>query len=767
MKPFNFSKSLAIAFCAITLSLLVWAAFNVGSITSHIDGNIFSLLPKSDRNQLAKEFIDRISKVGEKSLVILIGSDSLETSLEAEKSFKASIADLPVTATAPEDYSGYISKLIEHKSGFVTPKDIDLLEDKSAAFWVDKSNALAYSMGGSAIPWKEDPFDLLGDWIYELGKATKVRPYGDSLVVEQSGNSYVVIPLQVNDSVNSIHAQNVLADSLIKVIGDLKGKHQKVEVTKSGVIFFAANTSKSIEKDISLIGLISSIAAVVLILSVFRSAYAVGIVAITVSIAFLYAVLACYFIFPKIYLLTLAFGTSLIGMSADYCLYWLTASINDNRSPLQRRRYLLPGMFLALITTAMGYLLMVSTPFPILSQMAVFSITGICAAWFTVILLFPYLGKLNFAESKLALGLEIFLALSINVSKRLRVILIICMFLISLYGALTFKVDDNIKSMANLDSGLVAEQIKASNILGMPSPSQFFIVSTPSEEETLVRVEKLTTQLDKLISDGSITGYQAVTRYLPSATTQQAASAAYVSPNKISASQQVAKQMGLDNSWIESQNKVSQPLTIEGLRDLPIFQKLSYLWFDSAAYSGKSTAILLAGVSSSKSVEALAQLADKDVSWVNKTQEVSEEFSRYRSLFSIVIAIGYLLTFIAIFLRYKGDAWRAIAPPVLATFIALAILTSLGESISLLSVIAFALLLGIGTDYGIFLLQYPGDRKVLLSITIAALMTLISFGSLAFSRVPALHSFGIALLFGVFLSWLLTIFFAKQVRDHA
>ena len=68
-----------------------------------------------------------------------------------------------------------------------------------------------------------------------------------------------------------------------------------------------------------------------------------------------------------------------------------------------------------------------------------------------------------------------------------------------------------------------------------------------------------------------------------------------------------------------------------------------------------------------------------------------------------------------------------------------------------------------GTDYGIFLLQYPSDKRVLLSISIAALMTLISFGSLSLSAVPAIHSFGIALLFGVLLSWALTLFCAKRV----
>jgi len=44
------------------------------------------------------------------------------------------------------------------------------------------------------------------------------------------------------------------------------------------------------------------------------------------------------------------------------------------------------------------------------------------------------------------------------------------------------------------------------------------------------------------------------------------------------------------------------------------------------------------------------------------------------------------------------------------------------------------------------------------------LMTLISFGSLSLSSVPAIHSFGTALLFGVLLSWLLTLFFARKVN---
>jgi len=384
MKSFNFSKTLAVLFLSVTLGLAIWVALNNHVISSRLDNNVFSLLPKSERNVVAELFIDRVAKKGERSLVVLLSSGNLETSLEAEKTFKSLIKSLDIKKTQSHvGYAEYVSKLLVHKSGLVTSEDISLLDSQPAAFWVDKSNAIAYSMGSSPIPWRDDPFGLLGDWLYSLGGVTKIRPYGDSLVVERAGVSYIALPMEIDSSVESLSAQVVLADAINSAIGETKLKHQGVEILKTGVVFFATDTSKSIKSDISLIGLISGISALILVIFIFRSLYGVAIVLITVAIGFLYALLACVFIFPKVYILTLAFGTSLIGMSVDYCLYWLTASIDDNKNSFERRRYLLPGMFLALITTAMGYFLMAITPFPVLSQMAVFSIADFRYSQFT------------------------------------------------------------------------------------------------------------------------------------------------------------------------------------------------------------------------------------------------------------------------------------------------------------------------------------------------------------------------------------------------
>lgn len=764
MKPFNSSKPLAALFLAVTFGLAIWSAINFNSISSRLDNNVFSLLPKSERNVVAEEFINRVAKNGERSLVLLLSSNNLETSLEAEKTFKSLASNLDIQiAPAQDGYAKYISKALAHKSGLVTPEGIKQLESESSSYWLDKSEGIAYSMSSPLVSWKDDPFGLLNDWLYKLSSATKVRPYGDSLVVEKAGVSYVVLPMEVGSSVESLSSQVALADAIDVAIGETKLRHEGLGVLKTGVIFFAAETSKSIQQDISLIGLISGISALLLIIFIFRSFYAVVSVLFAVGIGFLYAVLACFFIFPKVYILTLAFGTSLIGMSVDYCLYWLTSSIDDVKNPLERRRYLLPGMFLALITTAMGYFLMAITPFPVLSQMAVFSIAGISAAWLTVVLIFPHIAKLRFGSNSSLLLVNHIDPKNYQFSIGTKKVMVAAMILVSAFGIFSFQPNDNIRSLASFDKALVEQQIKTSEILDIPSPSQFFIVSGSTEEEVLSRTEQLTNSLDKLASEGVIGGYQAITRFIPSASKQARASEAYASQSKDSAVKQIAKEFGMDSTWVQSQSQINEPLTIGEIRETPLYKRLSYLWFESASPSIKSTAVLLTGVKGSEAVKRLTEFADQDIYWVDKPQEISDIFARYRSFFSYLIAIGYLLTFIAVYFKYGKNAWRAVVPPILASFMTLAILNIAGETITLMTVIAFALLLGVGTDYGIFLLQYPGDRRVLLSISIAAFMTLISFGSLSLSSVPAIHGFGIALLFGVLLSWSLTLFFAKKV----
>jgi predicted exporter len=294
-----------------------------------------------------------------------------------------------------------------------------------------------------------------------------------------------------------------------------------------------------------------------------------------------------------------------------------------------------------------------------------------------------------------------------------------------------------------------------------PSPAQFFIVSGNTPDEVLTNSEQLIKELQKLIKNKQLISYQAISTYVPSIKSQETNNATYEKLINEQTVKRIAKTMEMPESWVIAEESQKNILTFDEFKRSPLFEKFQGLWLEN---NGRYfTAILLSGINDQLTINHLSKMGSSSIIWINKPLEISEIFKRYRMLFSVLIALAYIITFIAISLRYKSNAWRAVAPPVLATFITISILITLGEPIGLLSVLAFALLLGVGTDYGIFLLQYPRDERVIFSISIGALMSLVAFGTLTISHVPALHSFGITLLFGISLSWALTIFFAKKI----
>ncbi|HPW12437.1 MAG TPA: hypothetical protein PK399_04610, partial [Thermomonas sp.] len=77
------------------------------------------------------------------------------------------------------------------------------------------------------------------------------------------------------------------------------------------------------------------------------------------------------------------------------------------------------------------------------------------------------------------------------------------------------------------------------------------------------------------------------------------------------------------------------------------------------------------------------------------------------------------------------------------------------------------LLLGLGVDYGIFLLEHEGDGASWLAVCLGAASTLLAFGLLSLSATPALHGFGLTLLFGISLVWLLSPCFRPHARPNA
>jgi predicted exporter len=135
----------------------------------------------------------------------------------------------------------------------------------------------------------------------------------------------------------------------------------------------------------------------------------------------------------------------------------------------------------------------------------------------------------------------------------------------------------------------------------------------------------------------------------------------------------------------------------------------------------------------------------------------------YRQHMGWVVLFSYLTIYALLFVRYRAAAWRALAPTAVASMLVLALLGIAGQPLQLFHVLALMLLLGIGVDYGIFLQEQHDHREptAWLAVSLSAVSALLSFGLLALSRTPALQAFGMTMLIGTTLVWLLVPCFRR------
>jgi predicted exporter len=116
--------------------------------------------------------------------------------------------------------------------------------------------------------------------------------------------------------------------------------------------------------------------------------------------------------------------------------------------------------------------------------------------------------------------------------------------------------------------------------------------------------------------------------------------------------------------------------------------------------------------------------------------------------------------------RRRADLWL-IAAPVGAAALTLATLGLFGVTANLFNVLALLLVLGMGVDYSVFMREGAqagtGSRAtVVMAILLAGLMTLLSFGMLAFSATPFIRSIGLTVLLGVTFTFVLALVCAPR-----
>jgi predicted exporter len=743
--------------------------------------DILALLPVQQRDPVLQQAFTHMVDSAQQKVIVLVGArdwDQARRAADAYRTVLASRADLlqVVDGLTERTQRDWLALFEQHRSALMTFRDEAALRAQSRQYWVDAALSKLYSpFGGPGIgAWQDDPFGLFGGWVQARAQETPVRPRDGRLFVGNGERQYVVMPITLRVPAFSMDAQQSVTPLLARARQAARAAVPGADVVAAGVVLHAAAAGAQASREVSTIGIGSMVGIVLLMWFAFRSFKPILLILLSIAVGCLGALSVCRLLFGQVHLLTLVFGATLIGVAQDYGIYFLCNRIGtpSTLASPQLLRRLLPGLLLTLVTTMIGYLGLALTPFPGLRQMAVFSVVGLIFSWLTVVFWFPALvGPDTLTSVRTARSFRLGTARwPLFGCNRHTALAMLAFAVLAACGWSRLGVNDDIRLLQNPPRDLVADQVRLGKLLDAPTPVQFYLVRGASAELVLQREEALKRRLDPLIDKHVIGGYQAVSNWVPSASVQTTRER--LIDEKLfadgAALTAVALRIGESAEWAgamhDRSSRPAAPLTVDDFMRAPASEPWRHLWL-GRVNGGYASIVALRGVSTAD-LPALAQVAAglDGVQWVDKVAEVSSVLGRYREYMGWVVLLSYATVYCLLFVRYRASAWRVLAPTAIASGATLALLGLIGHPLQLFHVLALMLLLGVGVDYGIFFHEQLDRREpaAWLAVSLSAVSTLLSFGLLGLSRTAALQAFGLTMLIGTALVWLIVPCFARE-----
>jgi predicted exporter len=750
----------------------------------HYDTSLLALLPKDAQRPLVSLAVDRMADAGSRQTVLLVGAaDPAVAARAADAAAKALEGQEGVdrvTARIEGDVVGLARDFyLPYRYQLLTPAQRARLEGTpDQALIAGALRALYSPVAPPRLASLEaDPLNLFTEALFDRAGQSALHPEAGHLVVEEGGRTFVAVLAELSHGGLSMGAQRGVTRAFDQAVAAAQ-RAGASQVLRAGFVFHSAEAARQAEHEMSTIGLGSLLGVVLLILWAFRSFKPLGLILLPIAVGSVTALGLSQLLFPRLHLLTFVFGTSIIGVAVDYGILFLSGRVADGPwDALQRRRAILPSVGTALGTSLLAYAALALMPFPILRQMGVFTMIGLCAAWLTAVLWLPPLSRKLPPLSGGALPGLLRRARDgwprVGESRALTVMLAV-LVLAALAGVVRIHANDDVHGLYASSGTLVKEQADVERLMRLPSAGQFFLLTARDEEALLQREEALAGELELLQAKGTLGGFQAVSRFVPSARSQRADQALawrrLFGPDGVAPRlfQKLGSPETAAVARAQAQARATQPpLTVGTWLQSPLSLPFRTLWLGQTP-EGFASLVTVSGASGDAAQVALAGIAAhlQGVEYVDHLRNVSSLLTRFRVQITWLLAVGYAVVSLLLIWRYRKEAWRALVPALLGCLFTAGALGWMRVDFNLFCVFGLLLSLDMGVDYGVYMQERgAGDFRVsVLSASLAAITTLLSFGLLALSHTPALRGFGLTVLLAIGGSWLLAPCFQKRVE---
>lgn len=511
-----------------------------------------------------------------------------------------------------------------------------------------------------------------------------------------------------------------------------------------------------IKRDLRIISVVSLGAFAFLFFFYFRSFGAVGIIAAPfVSLCAALGITSLFF--EQISAVVIGFGAVLLGISIDFAMHVYYATISN---PLNRKAAILsvstPILF-GLGTSCAAFGALFLSDIPNIRQLSFFSIAGLLVAALYALFVLPHFcakakapaqnppvtgSKRKKQSAQLAAAILLFIGLAFSIQTRL---------------------DTNLLSMGYVSKEIQRAEQNFNDSWGAVRNKALLFTNAPTLKAAIECNEKLWNTLQTNFPQAE---QRSFAPFLPTAATQ------------------VKNRTRWKDFWQEDQRqeKLAQLLVEEGKQyhfAAQAFQPFIKSLNGSAKADVTLKELEQGGLGMLKELFGPHQVKGHEqfITFVPDTEEIRAHFdplhekqlmvrlishSRLKEkleatmqndIIQFILASGAAVLLLAFLLfRNTRRAVISLIPSVLGVLTVFSVLAATSTPLTLYHIIALPLVIGLGADYGIFMVCQEREEIALATIPairLSGLTTLAGFGVLALGRHPSLHSLGITVLLGV------------------
>ncbi len=737
-----------------------------------LSANLMELVPGTAPDALELRAEQRMQEPLNREMLVLVGHQDRQQAVamaqQLGEQWQASGLFEKVQWTLQADLPALRAQLLQGRLAMLSAQDRQQLIEHPDAFIQQRVQALF------------DPFTVFSlvpsqdDWLGLTGRIQNSQPQHGSvqldigsgaLVADADGKSWVLLRARTTGNAFDMNLPLQVADLL---------KHSREQAARSDVqllaasgLLYAANGQQQATREITWVGGGATLGILLLLLLAFRR-WRVLLAFVPVLVGMLFGAVACVALFGRMHVMTLVLGSSLIGVAVDYPLHYLSKSWSLRPwHSWPALRLTLPGLTLSLVTSCIGYLALAWTPFPALTQIAVFSAAGLLGAYLSAVCLLPALLKgADLRPAHWPLRVSEYLLdrreALLGIARTPVLLALLVAFCVG--GLLQLESKNDIRQWIGAPQQLTDEAQTIARITGYQPTSQFFLVRAANQPQLLERQTALSERLEQLVNLDKLNGYLSLNQLVSPPAEQQRTREAL---GRLPQFWQPLLAVGVPLQALKAELATLQALPTEDIdRALtgPLAEPYRTLWLGSTD-DGVAAMVSLQGLNDSALLRV--QVLDlPGVELVDRLGDLNKVFAQTQiSAAELKLASCVLIVLVLMLPFGLGGALRIVALPLLAAVCSLASLGWLGQPLTLFSLFGLLLVTAISVDYAILMREQVGGAAVsLLGTLLAALTTWLSFGLLAVSSTPAVSNFGLSVSLGLAFSFLLAPWAGRQVH---